>query len=229
MKNCEQKDRRFRERRFCGKWVAKAWALFLLEHAMLTSFAASQEERPAAPEVAIPLAKALASNVPDLAAMINGEVLEFRRTEPAPPGAEYYFIRYAFELPAEGRWRVRIETDRSPRGRSSLSCALDEQPACQLVHRRMVGEAHGWRESPEAIPLKAGQHTLELRFYPQQRVRKMNRISEDYEGHWVAIRRLGMVREEPLAGGGDPIGGLQLRAGDRVVFFGDSITDEELY
>ncbi len=193
---------------------------------------AHAKERERVTHIAISPASILESNIPDVASYLGPQGLELRLTNAAPAGAACFWMRYRATVPAAGRYRVRVRTARSQRARSAFSCALDGGALSELMHVRRVGEAVAWRESPEPVALTAGVHTVEFRFCPEQRVRVMNRVTEPYEGHSV------LIAEIELASAGAEVApvtraaatdGFQLRDGDRVVFLGDSITDEDLF
>ncbi len=181
---------------------------------------------------AIAVSDFVESNIPVVRKLISPAGLEFRSTNAAPPGSECYFVCYRFTVAAKGLYRVRVKTARGQRSRSDFSYAIDGGARKALVHQRLVGEPQAWRVGCEAAELDAGEHALELRFFPDQRARVMNRVTEDYEGHSVLIAAIEVgPAAEPKVPAPEPLPGhgVLLRKGDRVVFLGDSITDEELY
>jgi len=70
-----------------------------------------------------------------------------------------------------------------------------------------------------------------LRFYPEQRLHALNRVTEPLVGHHVDLQGL-VWRPVPEPAGRRPqplSPTCLLRRGDRIVLFGDSITEEEYY
>jgi len=193
--------------------------------------AAQSPAQPPEGTIVVKVADVLDSNVPNLAGMLGPNGLEFRTAEAAPAGGGCFTIRWRITVPTAGRYRLQIAAERTQRQRSDFTYALDDGPAAAVVHQRLVSGDRAVRESVAAFALSAGEHVLQLRFDPELRVRVMNRVTEDYEGHWVQIAGLQLTPEPPAAAPARaaPLPGLRLQPGDRVVFLGDSITDEELY
>lgn len=182
--------------------------------------------------IGIPPASIRESNIPNVATYLGPQGLDLRLTNATPADAACFWIRYRVTVPAAGRYRVRVRTARSQRARSAFSCLLDGGAPSELVHVRRVGEAVAWRESPEPVVLTVGEHTLEFRFSPEQRVRVMNRVTEPFEAHAALFSEIELAwvgAERPQPAPPPAPGRFQLRDGDRVVFLGDSITDEDLY
>jgi lysophospholipase L1-like esterase len=181
--------------------------------------------------VMVKVADVLSSNVQNLVGMLGANGLEFRTTEAAPANAEGFVIRWRVSVPTAGLYRLQVDTERGQRGRSDFSYAFDDGPPAEVVHQRLVGADRAIREAVAPVRLAAGEHVLELRFGAGQRVRVMNRVTAAYETHWVRIAGIRLVPEgapaTPRATA--PLPGLRLRPGDRVVFLGDSITEEELF
>ncbi len=120
-------------------------------------------------------------------------------------------------------------------GYSRYSYLVDGGP-CQPVlctRRVMVGPGDPTGHEQDPVALCAGTHTLEFRFYPQQRLRSMNRVDQAYVGHNVIINHVRLVRVHPTCQRRLPVRSpdqqLQWHDGDSVVLRGDSITDEGLY
>ena len=191
---------------------------------------AAAEDEPGSTMVTINPLDIKASNIADASRKAAGQWFAFKTSAPSPVGAEFFFVRYSFRIPREGLHRLPIQTVMRLRGCSGYSYVIDGGPVRQLVHKRIVGRSHSSREGHGPELLSAGEHTLELRFLPDQRVRIMNRVTEDYEGHSVQISAIRFVPEpqaEP-AGKGEPLSNsMTLRRGDQIAFLGDSITDEE--
>ena len=191
----------------------------------------------AAPErrgAVIDLSDVLAANIRPLSRCIRDKAVAFRCPEPSPPDAEFFFLRYRFSLPEDGVYRLSIQ-GREPGTlqMSRYSYVLDDGPLREVIYKRVVNGPRGRVEGLDALDLTAGEHTLELRFYPRQRVRVMNRVTNDYVGHSVDVKGMRIVpslREEQTVS--PPRAAAQkllLKHGDCVVFFGDSITDEEFF
>jgi len=146
---------------------------------------------------------------------------------------ESFSLQYEFSIPDDGSWFLRIEADKRQCGVSRYSYVVDDGPERELVHKRMVGAPTAQVEGRETLALKAGQHTLELRFSPDRRPRLISRITEDYTKHRASIKGIRFVPQgeerKTVAPSGSSSRNLLLRPGDRIAFLGDSITDEEYY
>ena len=192
------------------------------------------ESQPTRSAAMIDLADVAATNMRPLPRYVKGGVIKFTEKAPSPPGADFFFLRYRFDIPEDGVCRLHIK-GREPgaRGLSRYSYVVDDGPVRDVLYKRLVNGPRGRVEGREALEFRAGAHTVELRFYPSQRMRIMNRVDQAYVGHVVSVQSMGFapVRAEEATPAPPRTGEqrLLLRHGDRVVFFGDSITDEEYY
>ena len=196
----------------------------------LTCLPQTTPERKIGP-VNIALTPVDATNVPHLAASTSANGMRVKSAKGAPEGGEFFFVRYKFTVATAGQFRVTLSVDAQQRATSDLSYVLDGGARREFVHERLVGRKGGRRVALDPAKLAAGEHTLELRFYPDQRVRFMNRVTEAYERHLLQIRKISLT-PEPAASKSKASPrdtALLLQDGAKVVFFGDSITDEELY
>ena len=213
----------------------KKWPYALV---LITSLACASvhaaEAQPAREAVMIHLEDVAATNMRPLQQYVKGGVINFAEKAPAPPGADFFFLRYRFDIRGGGVYRLRI-TGREPgaRGLSRYSYVVDDGPLRDVLYKRVVNGPRGRVEGRDTLKLGGGAHTVELRFYPSQRMRKMNRVDEVYVGHVVSIKSMGFApvrAEKPTpAPPRTREQKLLIGHGDRVVFFGDSITDEEHY
>ena len=198
----------------------------------MAAYCTAAEERIMSKAVTISPLDVKAENLGGTVARGGQGSLVFDSSEASPKGAEFFFVRYAFTIAREGLYRLSFETDMRERGLSDYSYVIDNGKVQELVFTRLVGQGRSARESCRLEQLSAGEHTLEVRFLPAQRVRAMNRITEDYEGHRVRIHAIRLKPEQP------PVDDAKrealaphvaLRRGERIVLMGDSITDEENY
>jgi DNA-binding beta-propeller fold protein YncE/lysophospholipase L1-like esterase len=191
------------------------------------SFSARREEG-----TPVDLSRVVKTNVPKISACLSAGGLQFSSADPCPTGEAYFYVRYEVATPEAGSYRVSIKGPGSgARGYSRYSLAIDDSPALPVLLRRRVGDPRaGWQDQGP-FPLSSGTHSLEFRFYPDQRMRNMNRVTEAYAGHKVLIEgiRLDPVSAEAKAASTTRDPGFQLHAGDKVVLFGDSITEEGFY
>jgi lysophospholipase L1-like esterase len=191
------------------------------------SFAARGEDG-----VTIELDKPVKSNIPDLEGCLSPNGFRFTSNEPCPDGEPYFYIRYELSATEAGMYRISIKGPGSgARGYSRYSLAIDDSPPVPVPLTWRVGEEkEGWHDQGP-FALSSGRHALEFRFTPEQRMRDMNRVTEPYVGHKVRIEGLRFHRAVPKAKASMPPKdrGCLLRPGDRVVLFGDSITEEGFY
>lgn len=146
---------------------------------------------------------------------------------------ELFFLRYKFPIQDDGLYLLCIETDKRQFQMSRYSYVVDDGPVRELVHKRMVGAPTAQVEGLETLALNAGQHALELWFYPHQRPHLISRITEGYLKHRASIRSIRLVpageEKQTAAPARRESQKLLLHHGDRLAFLGDSITDEEYY
>lgn len=189
-------------------------------------------------EIQIPLSDYTSTNIPNAAKYLLGASLAFDTPEPSPPGAAYYFLRYRFTIPPTGNnalYNLVLQGGQGPgsRGQSGYSWVVDAgevHPALRLQCVLPEGNNDIEHVQP-SIRLTSGEHTIELRFYPEQRLRIMNRATEAFYGHYVNLQGLAWrpslalapSKRSPLAPS------CRLRQHDTIVLFGDSITEEEFY
>lgn len=191
----------------------------------------------AAPEgtIMIPLAGPVVSNIPGIERCLSGGHFVFHTADAAPAAAPgFFFVRFTVQVPEAGDYRLAVRGQGpGSRGQSRYSYLLDNGPAREMLSRRVVtfenGRGSGWHDQPP-VSLAKGEHTLEFRFLPDQRVRLMNRVDAPWQGHAVDIDGLRLVRvgNTPARARLDT-STPQLQRGDTLVFFGDSITDEGFY
>jgi hypothetical protein len=191
------------------------------------SFAARAEDR-----ITVDLGKVVRSNLPKLAEGLSSGALVFAHPEACPDGDAYFYVRYEVPIAEAGRYRLSIKGPASgARGYSRYSLAIDQSPPLAIPLRWKVGEEkEGWHDQGP-LDLSAGTHAMELRFYPEQRMRNLNRVTEPVVGHKVRIEGIRLERAAPSAAKAPAREdrGLQLQPGDKVVLFGDSITEEGFY
>jgi len=204
------------------------WVALLAVVAFPAGAEPTQDEQGAMNIMIDPFA-AESTNVGDLAAYRVGTHLEFRTKQPSPEGGGFFFIRYRFSVQKAGRYTLAVETARSLRSQSFFSYVIDGGPERPVVHKRLVGSQRASKEGWEPEELSTGEHMLELRFHPDQRVRLMNRATEDYLEHYVTIFGIKFrpASDRQVKPPATVPRGFSLRPGDRIVFLGDSITDEE--
>ena len=181
--------------------------------------------------------KIAASNIPDLAQCVGEGKFRLNTPDGAPHDAAYFFVRYEFRVEQPGRYCLWVKSPSPGTSRSSqFTMAFDGGPELPVLRRQRVSpptaaEA-GWHEQ-EAVTLAAGEHTLEFRFRPEDRMPAMNRVQQPFVGHRIEISGLQIKPAEASAR--DQRSdlprktGLQVRGGETVVLFGDSITEEEFY
>jgi len=210
--------------------------MILLLAAVPAAFAAAESIPGDAME--IDLTNPSATNVAPRDKLIRGTAIAFQSDQPAPPDQPFFFVRYRFTIAADGDYRVAFfGLGSGTAGQSRYSWSIDGKPA---IHARATrpGDAEGntrrgWhRQAP--VRLAAGEHSLELQFRPEQRLRAGNRVTDPWKGHAVSIEKIMTERaapapprtNEPLASGDHRT---LLKRGDTIVFLGDSITDEAFY
>lgn len=182
--------------------------------------------------VVIDLKSIVASNIPGIEKSIGRDGLRLRITEAGPADGGFFFLRYRFEIPTAGPYCLAIQ-GRAPGSReySRYSYVVDGEAEHEALCRRRVtpdnGTGLGWNEQLP-MELAAGPHQIEFRFDPDQRVRKMNRVREPYDGHRVEMKAVAF-RRNPEAKAAPVEDRQRLRPGQTIVLFGDSITDEGLY
>lgn len=163
----------------------------------------------------------------------QGLFLELGTPQEVSSDDELFSLRYKFPIQDDGLYLLRIEADKRQFQMSRYSYVVDDGPVRELVHKRMVGALTAYVEGLETLTLKAGQHALELRFYPHQRPRLISRITEDCTKHHASIRSVRFVpvgeEKQTTSPARRESQKLLMRHGDRLAFFGDSITDEEYY
>ena len=179
----------------------------------------------------------IASNIPDVASCVKGTSLLFQTTEASPPGADYFFLRYRFTIPAEGdgqAYSLVFQAGRGPGsiGLSRFSWVVDGGEVHPALRAQRV--IYGYEGPDEHIqpPLRLakGDHLLELRFYPEQRKRVMNRATEALEMHHIELQSLAWRHAAPAQATHQPLSpNCRLRSHDAIVLFGDSITEEGYY
>jgi lysophospholipase L1-like esterase len=207
--------------------VRRALAALFILWLRGSSFAAGGEDG-----IAVDLNTIVRTNVPGIAACLSSGGLLFSSSEPCPAGASYFYVRYEVTTSRAGLYRVSIKGPGSgARGYSRYSLAFDDSPPAPVLLRRRVDESRaGWQDQGP-FPLSPGKHALEFRFSPEQRMRNMNRVTEPVVGHQVKIEGVRLDRVVPeaksAASGGDRR--FLLHRGDKVVLFGDSITEEGFY
>ncbi|HUW34051.1 MAG TPA: GDSL-type esterase/lipase family protein [Planctomycetota bacterium] len=186
----------------------------------------------------IDLTNPAATNIAPRDRLLRGTAIAFQTDEAAPPGSEYFFVRYRFAVGEDGDYRLAfLGLGSGTAGASRYSWSIDVRPA---VHARATRPAeqegntrHGWHEQVP-VRLAAGEHVLELQFHPEQRLRAGNRVTDPWKGHAVSIEKIRVERAPGQAARtGELLGSadhrLLLKQGDVVVFLGDSITDEAFY
>lgn len=190
-------------------------------------------------DVPCPLPAFVATNIPAVENCVKGTSLLFDSPAASPPGADHFFLRWRFTLPpepAEAWYSLVLTAGRGPGsiGQSRFSWVVDGgdvRPA--LRAQRVLWPAAGVHAHVQPpVRLAAGEHTLELRFHPDQRLRLMNRATEAFTRHHVDLHAMAWRRVDAPAPAErrralSPHG--RLRSGDRIVLFGDSITEEEYY
>jgi lysophospholipase L1-like esterase len=210
-----------------GTFVRRAVAVVSILWLSGASFAARDEDG-----IRVDLTKVVRSNLPNLAACLSSGALTFAHPEACPAGEAYFYVRYDVSTPEAGSYRLSIKGPASgARGYSRYSLAVDQSPPLPIPMRWHVGEEkEGWHDQG-LLELSAGSHALELRLYPDQRLRTMNRVTESFVGHKVRIEgiRLDRAAPAPKRAPAREDRGFQLHPGDKVVLFGDSITEEGFY
>jgi len=180
----------------------------------------------------VELAKPIQSNIPDLEGCLSSKGFKFSSSRPSPDGDPYFYVRYEVPATEAGTYRISIKGPGSgARGYSRYSLAIDASLAYPVPLAFRVGEEkEGWHDHGP-FTLSSGRHALEFRFHPEQRMRNMNRVTEPYIGHNVRIEGLRVQQAAPKAKAASAARdrGFLLRPGDRVVLFGDSITEEGFY
>lgn len=176
------------------------------------------------------------SNIPNLLACSVGETFVFKCDAVSPTGASFYFVTYEFSIQKSGLYRVVIQGPGSgTRTCSRYSLSIDNGPEKNALTKRLVTleKQDLMIHEQEPVALDTGRHTLELRFHPEQRMRQMNRVTEPFVGHCAKIE--GIYIEEVSVPSISSISSreadqkLLLKNGDRIVLFGDSITEEGFY
>ncbi|MDA0838596.1 MAG: GDSL-type esterase/lipase family protein [Planctomycetota bacterium] len=192
------------------------------------------EASPAGNPIMIDLANIDATNMSPLQQYLKGGIIQFTEKVSSPPGADFFYLRYRFEVRGDGVYRLHIK-GREPGARqlSRYSYVVDDGPVRDVFYRRQVNGPRGRVEGRDKLKLAAGEHTVELRFYPSQRMRVMSRVDGEYVGHIVSIDSMGflpvtMEKATPAPPRTEEQR-LLIKHGDSVVFFGDSITDEEYF
>lgn len=179
----------------------------------------------------------IASNIPDVASCVKGTSLLFQTQEASPPGAEYFFLRYRFVIPAECDQQAFSLVFQAGRGPGSINLSRfswvvdggEVHPA--LRAQRVIYGYDGPDEHIQPpLRLAKGEHLLELRFYPEQRKRVMNRATEEFEMHHIDLQSLAWRIAAPLPIAHEQLSpNFKLRRHDVIVLFGDSITEEGYY
>ena len=179
---------------------------------------------------------AVAANIPDMAQCTSGGRFRLSAAEGAPKGAAFFFVRYAFRVETKGLYSLVVESPNPGTSRSSrFSVSFDGGSDFAVLRRQRV-EVQTltglWHQEQDPVELSAGEHTLEFRFRPEDRMREMNRVGAPYVGHRIEITGLQVRPAAPVATE-RPLRSekrkLQVSGGDQVVLFGDSITEEEFY
>ena len=171
-----------------------------------------------------------ACNIPGQDGASQG-TLSFSIADGAPVNGEFFFARYEFSVAAGGLYRLVVCGAPPGTARSSrYSAAIDGGSEFPVLRSQVVGipTEHAQR----VVKMAQGRHTLELRFRRDGRMRAMNRVGQPFTGHRVEITaiRFDPAKDAEIPGRGEPVADeMQIRAGDRIVLFGDSITEEEHY
>lgn len=178
-----------------------------------------------------------ATNIPAVEKCLQGTSLIFDTKDATPPGAAYYFVRYRFTIPAGGSgwYSLALRPGRGPGaiGHSRFSWVVDDgEVYAALRTQRILPDAPGTGEQVQPpIRLTPGEHTLEFRFSPDQRLRVMNRATEVFEKYHTELHGAGWRPVDAPA----PVAHqalsthFRLRSHEVIVLFGDSITEEEAY
>lgn len=181
--------------------------------------------------------KFIASNIPKVESYVQGTSLNFETTEASPPGAEYFFLRYQFTIPAESDQQAFNLVFQAGRGPGSINLSRfswvvdngEVHPALR-AHRVIYGIPYPDEHVQPPIRLAKGEHLLELRFYPRQRMRVMNRATEIFEKHHIPLQSIRWQPAAPATGAHQPLSShCRLRSHDVIILFGDSITEEATY
>ncbi len=190
------------------------------------------------PDLPLTLPGYTATNLPDPAQQFRGAALAFDTAQASPAEAEYFFVRYQFTIPPEGGnafYSLVLQGGKGPgsRGQSNYSWVVDggEVHSALRLQRVLAEPAKHWEHVQPPVRLSAGLHTLELRFYPTQRMHGLNRFDQPFVGHhvdlaglaWRPVAAPAPVSHEALSPN------CRLRRHDRIVLLGDSITEEEFY
>ncbi len=210
--------------------------IFLLSFLLLLSLPLCAANSPV--DVPVVMTNVAESNIFQVESYLKTGGLIFDIADAAPAGAEYFFLRYKFTILENSQkswYTLAISSGRGPGsyGQSRFSWAVDNgevQPA--LRTQRIKADGEGIIEHLQMpVQISAGVHTLELRFYPDQRLRVMSRVTEAFTKHHVEIRGLGWRKTDaPAPVKHDKLAeNFKLRGNDKVVLFGDSITEEEFY
>ncbi len=129
--------------------------------------------------IMIDLSKVTKSNIPNVGKCVTPKSLVFKSESPSPQGEPYFFVAYGFQIKKEGFYRIMIQGPGSGFiNYSRYSLAIDNGPPAEALSKRVVTASESpvtWHEQ-EPLKLGVGNHTLEFRFYPDQRIRKMNRV-----------------------------------------------------
>ena len=182
--------------------------------------------------IPINLSQPVRSNIPGLGGCLSSGGFAFTSPEASPADAPCFYVRYEVQTSEAGSYRVSIKGPASgARGYSRYSLVIDDLPPLGIPLTWRVGEdKEGWHDQAP-VALSPGTHALEFRFYPEQRMRNMNRVTDAVVGHRVRMDGV-RLRRAAAAPPGLPARadrGLLLRPAARVVLFGDSITEEGFY
>ena len=187
-------------------------------------------------EIPIDLSRVTATSITNIGACTNGSALRFNSVEPKPADAAFFFVRYAFTIAHDGAHRLVVDgPGPGTAWCSRFSYSIDggkDQPVLRRQVLTPAPPAGPISHDQDAATLTAGAHTLEFRFYPDQRMRAMNRVDQDYVGHRIQIsaaRFVAVSAAAPLASARPADQRLALRPGESIALFGDSITEEALY
>jgi len=189
-------------------------------------------------DMPINMANFSTSNIPQVESFLKSGGLIFDTTDAASTDGPGFFISYKFTIPENKEmvwYQLVIIAGRGPGsiGQSRYSWSVDDgvmHPA--LRAQRIKPDGEGIIEHLQIpLQLSSGQHTLKITFYPDQRLKLMNRATEAFTKHHAEIRGLAWrqiaapvtLKHQELAKS------FKLKSNDTVVLFGDSITEEEFY
>ncbi len=187
--------------------------------------------------ISIDLAKVAKSNIPNVAGCITNKTFVFKSADPSPAGEAFFFVAYEFQVKKDGMYRIMIKGAGSGnRTYSRYSMAIDSGEAVPVLSKRIVtASENGSLHEQGPVKLATGNHTLEFRLYPEQRMRDMNRVNERFVGHSIRIDAVSIDEVPPPLAAAPATAArkdgqkLLLKNGDRIVMLGDSITEEGFY